>query len=65
MGFYYMLLILIGIIFLIVGETREGVPRSVKVIVLLFVLGIHFIVLGTILLMPGSDEIIANLLNLE
>lgn len=62
MGFYYLLLLLMGVILLIVGALRKDVSRSVKIVAFLFVVGILFIFLSIILLMPGSSDIIAELL---
>jgi len=62
MGFYYLLLLFIGIIFLILGTIKKDVSRSVKIVIMLFVLGILFIFTSIILLMPGSSDIIAGLL---
>jgi hypothetical protein len=61
-GFYYLLLLLMGVILLIVGALRKDVSRSVKIVAFLFVVGILFIFLSIILLMPGSSDIIAELL---
>lgn len=62
MGFWYLLLLLIGIVFIIVGLTKKGVSVSVKLTILLFVIGILIIVGSVILLMPGSSDIISQLL---
>ena len=62
MGLYYLLLLLIGIVFLILGALKKDVSRSVKIVIFLFVLGILFIFSSFILLMPGSSDIIADLL---
>ncbi|QFF98996.1 hypothetical protein PB01_09210 [Psychrobacillus glaciei] len=65
MGFYYLLLLLIGVFFLIAGLLRKDVSWSVKVVIILFVVGILCIVSAVILLMPGSSDIIAELLKLN
>ncbi|KOR85674.1 hypothetical protein AM233_17815 [Bacillus sp. FJAT-22058] len=65
MGFYYLLLLLIGVVLLIAGALWKGVSWSVKIVIFLFVVGILFIVLAIILLMPGSSDIIAELLKLN
>ena len=65
MGFYYLLLLLIGILLLILGALKKDVSRSVKIVIFLFVVGILFIVFSLILLMPGSSDLIAELLKLN
>ncbi|MED4533388.1 hypothetical protein ABET51_11425 [Metabacillus fastidiosus] len=65
MGFYYLLLLFIGIVFLILGAFKKDVSWSTKIVILLFVIGILFIVISLILLMPGSSDIIAELLDLN
>ena len=65
MGFYYILLLLIGIILIIMGALRKGVSRSVKIVIFQFVFGILFIIFSIVLLMPGSSDIIAELLKLN
>ncbi|MGJ3197411.1 hypothetical protein [Peribacillus frigoritolerans] len=65
MGFYYLLLLLIGVVLLIAGALWKDVSWSVKIVIFLFVVGILFIVLAIILLMPGSSDIIAELLKLN
>lgn len=62
MGFYYLVLLFIGIIFLILGAINKNVTHSVKIVILLFVIGLLFIVTSLILLMPGSSEIISELI---
>ncbi|PAD20668.1 hypothetical protein [Terribacillus saccharophilus] len=65
MGFWYLLLLLVGIVFIIVGLTKKGVPAAVKVVILLFVFGVLFIVISLFMFLPGSDEIVAELLQLD
>lgn len=65
MGFWYLLLLLIGIVLIIVGAMKKGVSVAVKAVILLFVIGILFIVVSVVLLMPGSSDVIAELLKLE
>jgi hypothetical protein len=61
MGFWYFLLLIIGIVFLIAGALKKGVSNAVKIVILLFVLGVLFIVVSIFMLMPGSDELISQL----
>jgi hypothetical protein len=63
MGFYYILLLLIGVVFLIVGALNKNVSRSIKIVIFFVVFGTLFIVTSLILLMPGSTEIISDLIN--
>lgn len=65
MGFYYLLLLCIGVVLLIVGARKKDVSRSVKIVIFLCVIGILSIVGSLILLMPGSADIIAELLKIE
>jgi hypothetical protein len=64
-GFYYLLLLLIGVVLLVVGALWKGVSWSVKIIIFLCVVGILCIVMAIILLMPGSSDIISELLKLN
>lgn len=65
MGFWYLLLLLTGIILFFIGIMKKGVSVAVKAVILLFVIGILFIVVSIVLLMPGSSDIIAELLKME
>ncbi|MFZ7943452.1 MULTISPECIES: hypothetical protein [Bacillaceae] len=62
MGFYYLLLLFIGVVLLIAGALKKDVSLSVKIVIFLFVIGILFIVSSLILLMPGSSDLIAELM---
>ncbi|MYL48316.1 hypothetical protein GLV98_02425 [Halobacillus litoralis] len=63
MGFYYLFLLVIGIVLIIIGALKKDVPRSVKIVIFLFVIGIGFIVMSlALLLLPGSSDVIAELL---
>ncbi|WP_232735665.1 hypothetical protein [Alteribacter populi] len=44
---------------------KKGVSAAVKAVILLFVIGVLFVVVSLVLLMPGSSDIIAELLKLE
>ena len=44
---------------------KKGVSSAVKVVILLFVIGILFVVVSIVLLMPGSSDLIAELLKLD
>ncbi|MFQ3544201.1 hypothetical protein Q7A53_08940 [Halobacillus rhizosphaerae] len=63
MGFYYLFLLVIGIILTVIGALKKDVPRSVKIVIFLFVIGIALIVMSlALLLLPGSSDVIAELL---
>lgn len=62
MGFWYLLLLFIGIAFLVIGALKKDVSLATKIVIMLFVLGVFFIVGSLFMLMPGSDEIISKLL---
>lgn len=62
MGFWYLLLLFIGISFLVIGALKKDVSLATKMVIILFVLGTFFIAGSLFLLMPGSDEIISKLL---
>ncbi|PEQ91119.1 hypothetical protein CN481_16110 [Bacillus sp. AFS006103] len=64
MGFYYFLLLFIGVVLLIIGTLKKDVSRLVKIVIFLFVIGILFIVTSLFLLMPGSSDIISELIKL-
>lgn len=63
MGFYYLFLLVIGIVLIVIGVFKKDVPRSVKIVIFLFVIGIGLIVMSlSLLLFPGSSDVIAELL---
>lgn len=64
MGFWYLLLLLIGVVFIIIGLTKIRVAGAVKSVVSLLIFGVLFIVVSVRLLMPGSSEVIAKFLYL-
>lgn len=65
MGFWYLLMLLIGVLLFILGFTRKDVPMNVKIVILFFVIGLLFIIISIGLLMPGSSDLISQLLKLE
>lgn len=65
MGFWYFLLLIIGMGLLIAGALKKDVSTSTKMVVMLFILGMLFIIVSLFLLQPGSDEIISELLELN
>ena len=65
MGFWYMLLFLIGIALFVFGITRKSISNEVKIVVLSIILGIFFIFGALFLLLPGSSELLSTLLGLQ
>jgi len=61
MGFWYFLLLLIGIILIIVGALKKDVSRSVKIVIMLFIFGILFIMVSLFMFLPGSADLISEL----
>jgi len=62
MGFWYFLMLFIGIALLVVGLRNKDVSRSVKIVIMSLVIGVLFIVVSLIMLMPGSSEVVGQLL---
>ncbi|PTQ85433.1 hypothetical protein C8U37_10470 [Trichococcus patagoniensis] len=62
MGFWYFLMLFIGIALLVVGLRNKDVSRSVKIVSMSLVIGVLFIVVSLIMLMPGSSEVVGQLL---
>ncbi|MER2175862.1 MAG: hypothetical protein ABS911_14405 [Carnobacterium sp.] len=65
MGFWYFLILFVGIALIIVGMLNKDVSRSVKIVSMSFIIGVLFIIISLIMLLPGSSEIIAQLLQLN
>lgn len=65
MGFWYFLILFAGVALLVVGMLNKDVSRSVKIVTMLLVMGVLFIVVSLIMLLPGSSEIIAQLFQLN
>jgi hypothetical protein len=61
-GFYYLLLLITGVVLIVIGALKKNVPRSIKIVIFLFVIGVVFIVMSLILLLPGSSDVIAELM---
>jgi zinc transporter ZupT len=62
MGFWYFLMLFIGITLLVVGLRNKDVSHSVKIVIMSLVIGVLFIVVSLIMLMPGSSEVVGQLL---
>ncbi|WP_035054339.1 hypothetical protein [Carnobacterium pleistocenium] len=66
MGFWYFLILFAGIALVVVGMLNKDVSRSVKIVSMLFIIGVLFIIISlSMLLLPGSSEIVAQLLQLN
>lgn len=65
MGVWYFLILFAGIALIVVGMLNKDVSRSVKIVSMLLIIGVLFIVISLIMLLPGSSEIIAQLLQLN
>lgn len=62
MGFWYFLILFIGIALLGVGLLNKNVARSVKIVSMSLIIGVLFVVVSLIMLMPGSSEVVGQLL---
>lgn len=62
MGFWYFLVLFVGITLLVVGMRNKEVSRSVKIVSMSLIVGVLFIVVALIMLMPGSSEVVGQLL---
>lgn len=58
MGFWYFLILFIGIALLVVGLLNKNVSRSVKIASMSLITGGLFVIVSLIMLMPGSSEIV-------
>ena len=65
MGFWYFLILFVGIALIIIGLLNKDVSRSLKIVILSFILGTLFIVASLMLLLPGSSELVNQLLQLN
>lgn len=63
MGFYYLLILLVGIVLLAGGSIKWAVSRSFKRGLYLLVFGMVLIAASLFLLTPDSSEIIYNLIH--
>ena len=62
MGFWYFLILFIGIALLVVGLLNKDVSRSVKIVSMSLIIGVLFVLVSLILLMPGSSEVVGQML---
>jgi hypothetical protein len=62
MGFWYFLILFLGIALLVVGLRNNDVSRSFKIVSMSLVIGVLFIVVALIMLMPGSSDVVGQLI---
>ena len=62
MGFWYFLMLFVGIALLVVGLLNKDVSRSVKIVSMSLIIGVLFVVVSLIMRMPGSYEVVGQLL---
>ncbi|MER2175657.1 MAG: hypothetical protein ABS911_13345 [Carnobacterium sp.] len=65
MGFWYFLLLFLGIALLIVGGLKKGVSREVKLVMILFISGSLLVLISLFMFLPGSAEIVSQILNMN
>lgn len=65
MGFWYFLILFVGIALIVVGMLNKDVSRSVKIVSMLLIIGVLFVVISLIMLLLGSSNIIAQLLQIN
>ena len=65
MGFWYFLILFVGIALIVVGMLNKDVSRSVKIVSMLLIIGVLFVVISLIMLLPDSSNIIAQLLQIN
>ena len=65
MGFWYFLILFIGIALLVVGSLKKGVSREVKLVMILFISGSLLVLISLFMFLPGSAEIVSQILNMN
>jgi len=65
MGFWYFLLLFLGIALLIVGGLKKGVSREIKLVMILFISGSLLVLISLFMFLPGSAEIVSQILNMN
>ncbi|MFB4161395.1 hypothetical protein ACE1TF_16050 [Geomicrobium sp. JSM 1781026] len=65
MGFWYFLLLLVGMASVIMSLNIRTVSREVKLFVILFFCGGACTILALVMFLPGASEIIAIFLDVE
>lgn len=65
MGFWYFLILFIGVALLVAGGLKKGVSREVKLVIILFIFGSLLVLMSLFMFLPGSAEVISQLLNMN
>lgn len=65
MGFWYFLLLFLGIALFVAGGLKKGVSREVKLTIIFFIFGSLFVVVALFMFLPGSAEVVSQLLNMN
>lgn len=65
MGFWYFLMLFIGIALLVAGGLKKDVSSEVKLVMILFIFGSLFVLVSLFMFLPGSAEVVSQLLNIN
>ncbi|MER2227001.1 MAG: hypothetical protein ABS916_08120 [Carnobacterium sp.] len=65
MGFWYFLILFIGIALFVAGWLKKGVSREVKLVMILFIFGSLLVLMSLFMFLPGSAEVVSQLLNMN
>ncbi|SDQ36523.1 hypothetical protein LHA31_06285 [Carnobacterium viridans] len=65
MGFWYFLILFIGVALLVAGGLKKGVSREVKLVIILFIFGSLLVLMSLFMFLPGSAEVVSQLLNMN
>lgn len=65
MGFWYLFILLLGILLLVGGATKKDVSRATKIVTFSFIMGTFLIMIALFMFLPGSAEMLAQLLQLN
>ena len=65
LGFWYILLLLIGVMLVLFGLTRKSVSKDVKFAIISITFGIILVICALLLLLPGSSDLISTLLGIN
>lgn len=65
MGFWYFLMLFIGIALLVAGGLKKDVSSEIKLVMILFIFGSLFVLVSFFMFLPGSAEVVSQLLNIN
>ena len=65
MGFWYILLFLIGVMLVVFGINRKLVSQDVKTAIFSITVGIILVICALLLLQPGSSDVLSKLLRIK